>query len=110
MEDTSEDGLDHALSLFDEGLFKEAEEEVRAVLARDPRSVRALHLLAAIAAQTKRRVLAIELLRQAEAMEPDSSEILTDLGELLRSEGSLTEAIHVLQRAVAADPQSSLAR
>lgn len=98
--------MDSAFLAYEGGRLGEAEKLCRQVLARKPRDVLAMHLLAVVAGQTDRAELGIELLREVVRLDPQSVEALSDLGQLLTKARMSTEAIMALETAVRLEPGS----
>jgi tetratricopeptide (TPR) repeat protein len=97
--------LDEALAAHEAGRLDKAEALCREILEHE-RDVSALHLLGVIAGRTGRRSLAIESLREAVALEPESPDLLSDLCHLLRVAGEVGEAIAVGEKAMELDPHA----
>jgi tetratricopeptide (TPR) repeat protein len=93
-----------ALRHHQAGLFAEAEQVYRQVLAADPHHSDALHLLGMIAYQTGRSDVAVELIRKAIAIKRDAASYHSNLGNVLESQGKLVEAGASYQRALVLKP------
>jgi tetratricopeptide (TPR) repeat protein len=86
------------------GRLSDAETLYREVLAADPNSADALHLLGVVAHQTGRIERAVELIRAAIAVNPAVAGYHCNLGVALGALGRLTEAIAAYQAAVECQP------
>ncbi len=75
--------LDLAEFLASQGRYREAEEELRAALAVEPRNAAAYYGLGIVLAATGRIAEAIEELRRAREIDPEDPEILNNLGYFL---------------------------
>jgi len=83
-------------------MIKLAEKDLRAILAKDPKSVHALNALGyTLADRTTRYQEAQELLEQALALKPEDAFILDSMGWLQYRLGNNAEAIRYLKRALA---------
>jgi len=71
----------------------EAEALYRQILVIDPRHADALHLLGLLAHRAGRSDVAVELIRQAIALKPNSAETHSNLGIALKDQGQLDQAI-----------------
>jgi predicted O-linked N-acetylglucosamine transferase (SPINDLY family) len=100
-ESTNLDGLRQAIQHHQAGRLSKAETLYRAILARDPHCVDALHYLGVIAHQVGQHAVAVGLIRQAEALAPANAAIHSNLGEAYRHLGRLDEAVACLRQALA---------
>ncbi len=91
------------------GRVREAEEVYRAVLARDPNQVDALHFLGLLLHQAGFDREGLELVEKAAALCPGFADIQSNLGNLLRAAGRLDEAVAAYRRAIEADPRHAQA-
>ncbi|HUY84415.1 MAG TPA: tetratricopeptide repeat protein [Steroidobacteraceae bacterium] len=82
------------------GRFREAQAELEAIVAANPRHVEALRLLAGARQALGDAAAAETLLRRALAIDPDWTPTLATLGEFLLIGGRRDEALPFLQRAV----------
>jgi predicted O-linked N-acetylglucosamine transferase (SPINDLY family) len=82
----------------------EAEACYRQVLAAQPDHADALHLLGIIAYQTGRHDLSVELIRQAIQRNGRNPAYFYNLGNALKDQGNLDEAIAAFRRAIAIKP------
>src|ERR1700690_2895746 len=90
---TVQQAFDLALQHHQAGRLADAEALYRQILTVEPRHAEALHLLGVIAQQMGRSDLAVELIGQAIALQPNFPETHVNLGVALRNEGRLNEAI-----------------
>ena len=81
------------------GRLHAAEQLYRQILALQPHHADAWHLLGVINAQTGHHQLAVECIYRALAVRPDWAEAQANLGNALREQGKLDEAVPFLQRA-----------
>src|SRR5579862_209463 len=96
--------LDLAWQNYQTGRWQEAEQLYRQVLEVDPRQVDALHLLAAIAGQTGREMLAVDYLRTVLRLQPGLAAAHNNLGNALAAQGKYAEAIPCFQEALRLKP------
>lgn len=96
--------LDHAFEQHQAGRLAEAETLYRNILARDPQSVDALHLLGVIFHQTGKYTESAELIGRAAGLAPKNPAIHSNLGEAQRLLGRLDESVASLRRALALQP------
>jgi tetratricopeptide (TPR) repeat protein len=96
--------LDRALAAHHDGDAAESERLCRLILDADAADVRALYLLAVIAAQAGRTRQSIELLAQAIAVDPDSAEAHGNLGSVLHNLRRLPQALDSYDTAVGIKP------
>jgi Flp pilus assembly protein TadD len=101
--------LDLAMQHQGAGRFNEAEQIYRQILNFQPGHFYAMHNLGLIARQTKRHDLAVNLLGQAVAIEPQVPEAHYNLGIALGEQGRLDDAVAAYQRAIALKPDLSQA-
>jgi tetratricopeptide (TPR) repeat protein len=98
-----QDPLGEAEMLRRKGEPAEAERVCQAILQREPEHVGALRLLAVIANEDERFVVAEGLLRRVVSLAPGNAAALGDLGHFLREQSRFPEAIEVLEQTVAID-------
>jgi tetratricopeptide (TPR) repeat protein len=98
--------LQQGIAHHQAGRLPEAEACYRAVLARDPRRVDALHFLGVIAHQVGKNDLALQLITQAVAACPAIAAFHNNLGTVHRSMGQLDKAIANYRRSIELDPTS----
>ena len=91
------------------GRLAEAEKIYRQVLSQQPRNAGALHLLGVIALQVGRPDTAIELIRQAIALNAVVAEFHNNLGNALRDRQLLDEAIAAYRQALRLKPDLAVA-
>ncbi len=95
---------DAAIALHRAGDLEGAERGYRAALAADAAEPRATQMLGVLAFQTGRPTLAVELLRRAAELAPDSAECHGNLGLVLAAAGHAVEAMAAYRRAVSIKP------
>jgi tetratricopeptide (TPR) repeat protein len=88
------------------GHFKEAQSLADRVLKRDPANVPALVLRANALAGVKDLSTAITMIEEAIRLDPDASELYSNLGSFQAHAGQMKDAEAAYQRAIAADPKS----
>jgi len=102
------DPLGEADRLRKSGNPERAEQICQGILKREPENIAALRMLAVIALDDKRPVIAEGLFRRIVSLAPGSATALSDLGRCLGEQSRFPEAIEVLQQAAAiadSDPQ-----
>ena len=77
--------LQRAVSYHQLGQLDQAENIYRRILEDDPQHVDALHLLGLVTYQSGRTEIAINLIREAISLSPESSNILCNLNKSLKS-------------------------
>jgi Flp pilus assembly protein TadD len=87
------------------GRFGEAEVIYRRVLAEEPDHADAMQLLGAVAGQTGRVDLAIELIRKAIGLNPKIAAYQNNLAKILCDQGRFEEAIVACRAAIELDPK-----
>ena len=100
---TVEQALQIALQHHQAGRLPEAESIYRQILAAVPNHADSLHLLGTLRHSTG-HADGVGLIRQAIALNPSFPAALSNLGEVLRRQGELDEAIVCFQRALAILP------
>ena len=90
-----------------EGQSKRAEEICEEVLKQDPENVEALRLLARIATDDERHLIAEGLLRKIVQMSPNRSVPCMDFGRFLVDRGRIPEAVDLFEKAVELEPSNS---
>ena len=98
--------LQTAVAHHNAGRLAEAEQLYRRILARQPRHADALNLLGVIAGETGHADIAINLINQAIAVQPDTPLFLQNLAESLRRLGRFEEAAASMRRLVELSPDS----
>jgi Flp pilus assembly protein TadD len=98
--------LQSAVVHHNAGRLGEAERLYRQILSRQPRHADALNLLGVIAGQTGHPEIAVDLINQAIAVQPDTPLFLQNLAESLRRLGRLEEAAVSMRRLVELNPNS----
>ena len=96
-----QDPLGEAEMLRRNGEPAEAERVCQAILEREPEHVGALRLLAIIANDDQRYVVAEGLFRRIVSLTPGNATALGDLAQFLREQSRFPEAIDALEQAVA---------
>jgi len=97
--------LSKGLSLYKAGKLDEARRCYEAILEREPRNERVLHLLALVHLAAHRTEEAATLFRQCVAIRPRFPEALTNLGQALLALGRAEEAVAVNRRALDIAPE-----
>ncbi|HEX4147902.1 MAG TPA: tetratricopeptide repeat protein, partial [Pirellulales bacterium] len=85
---------------FQSGNFERAEQLCRDLLTREHEHADAWHLLGMIAGQAGRREEAVQLLRRAAVIRPRDAALANNLGEMLRLQNELGEAVAAFQTAI----------
>lgn len=101
---TIEQALQAAMGLHRNGQYDEAEALYRRILEAAPDYADALHFLALLMRQRKRRDEALDLMRRAVAAAPDYASAHNNLANLLCEQGNLEEAAGHLLRALDLQP------
>jgi predicted Zn-dependent protease len=99
-----------ALEKYQNKRYQEALPLAEEALGADRNNPASLHLYGVILASLDQFFLAEENLRKAAALAPDQPAFEYDLGALLHQEKKYVEAVPVLKRAVALDPENLTAR
>jgi len=98
--------LAEASRLREEGQSERAKETCEEILKQDPGNVEALRMLARIAADDERHVIAEGLLRKIVTSSPDRSAPYFDLGRFLVDRGRIPEAVDLFVKAVDLEPSN----
>ncbi len=95
---TIQQAFDLAIEHHRAGQLNEAESIYRQILAANPRHASSLHHLGLVAHQVGRKEIAVDLIRQAIALQPECPDATahSNLGSALRDMGQLDEAIAAL--------------
>lgn len=101
---TIEQALQLANQLQVSGRLTEAERVLRDILQIDPKQAHALHLLGVVTYQAGQAVLALDLVRQAIALQPNTALFESNLAEMSRQQGRVAEAIEHGRRSISIDP------
>lgn len=101
--------LADAHALYQSGRIHEAIAACQKVLALDPASFDAIHLLGKAANQIGQRPLAENFLRAALTLRPDSAEALSDLGQVLMLSGMQQQALDCFARVLEIRPGTAKA-
>lgn len=104
IQQTIERGLEHHRA----GRLSQAEQLYRQVLTMHPNHPWAIELLGMIAHQVGNSQLAIQLIRRAIAIEPNA-DFYNNLGEILRTTGSIDEAEACLEKCLQINPRFAAA-
>jgi tetratricopeptide (TPR) repeat protein len=96
--------LARASQLRLEGKPREAEDACDEVLEQDPDNIDALKMLAEIASDDERYVIAEGLLRKIAKSSPDRCAPIRDLGRFLVDRGRISEAVGLFQNVIDIDP------
>jgi len=102
---TTSEMFSHAIEHHQAGRLPQAEALYREILARDPSSVDALHLLGVIAHQVGRHDVALDLIGRAAILAPNNPAIHSNLGEAYRHLHRFDEAIASFRRALTLRPE-----
>lgn len=101
----SEQALQSAIALHQQGRLRQAAQIYRALLAHQPQHPDALHLLGLTERQAGRYDAAIELIQRAIAAQPDSGIFHNNLAELYRSLENGPQAERAARRAIELAPE-----
>ena len=104
-----ERSLAEGLKAHKAGDLDTAARRYAAVLRAAPDTVDALHLLGLLRHQQGASRPAVELLRRAAELRPESGAVATDLGTALAAQGALDAAESAYRRGVQCDPDNPLA-
>ncbi len=99
--------FNEALAHHQAGRLADAEKMYRDILQADPRNAHALHLLGVIASQVGRFDVAVDLIHKAIAQNAQIPIFQNSLGNALKGQGKLAEAITAYRRATARQPDSA---
>lgn len=91
------------------GRLSDSEKVLKQILQIDPKHAHALHLLGVVTYQAGQPILALDLIRQAIANQPNNALFESNLAEMLRQQGRVDEAIAHGERAVEIDPMMASA-
>lgn len=89
------------------GQFEKAEQVCQDILKTDAENIAALRLLAVIASEEERFVIAEGLLRRIAKLAPQNSRAMRDLGQFLADRGRYPEAIEVIESALRIDAHNA---
>ena len=98
---STQDKFRQGVALHQQGRFAEAEQIYRDVLAQDPKSFEAIHLLGVIALQTRKPQQAVELIGKAIALNPAVPTAHCNLGSALTALQRHAEALASFDKAIA---------
>ena len=96
-----QDKFRQGVALHQQGRFAEAKQIYRDVLAQDPKSFEAMHLLGVIALQTRKMQQAVELIGKAIALNPAVPTAHCNLGSALTALQRHAEALASFDKAIA---------
>jgi protein O-GlcNAc transferase len=96
--------LDSAMTHHRAGRLAEAERIYRDVLAQDSNQPDALHMLGVLSGQMGQLDTAVELIRRAIRIKPESALAQNNLGTTLAKQGQIDEAIAALRQAILLKP------
>ncbi|MBS1188067.1 MAG: repeat-containing protein [Burkholderiaceae bacterium] len=105
MNPQSQSLIQQAIGYFQRGNLEHADALIQTVLEREPRHFDALHVLGVIRVQQRRRDDAVELFRQAIAVNPGSSLVHFNLAAILSESGQDIEALPHHERTVNLSPR-----
>jgi protein O-GlcNAc transferase len=101
--------IDQAMALYQAGSLDQAEAVCGTIVQADPNSFDASHLLAVIQFQRGHYTEALNCYDQALALRPDTAEVLSNRGVLLREMGRFEDALRSYEHSLALDPENSAA-
>jgi len=96
-----------AMQNHNAGNLQQAEALYRNVLQADPNHSDALHLLGVLAAQVERYDIACELIQKAISINNAVPDYYSNLGNALKDQGKLAEAISYYQQAIVLNPNDA---
>lgn len=99
--------LAQARSLHADGEAQRAESICEDILKREPENIGALRMLAIVASDDERYVIAEGLLRRIIKLAPESNDAISDLGQFLADRSRFPEAIEMLEQAEKAIPANA---
>jgi len=99
--------LEQAFALHSQGRVQEAQAAYRALLKRNPRDARVLHLLGLLSAQMGQITEGADLIGRALRIEPRRFLAHRDLGNVLLQSGKFIEALASYDRALALKPDQA---
>src|SRR5262245_17398825 len=95
-----------AIDLHQAGRLQDAEQVYRRILNSDPQDPRAWHLLGVISWQSGKQELAVEYIMRALELRPDYAEANANLGNVLKEQGKLDQAISYFRLGLIETPAS----
>src|SRR6266567_6633230 len=101
-----ESQLEQAIALHQQGHLARAKAAYENILKAQPKHFDALHLLGVIAIQTNQHRLAVDLIGQAIAINPDDAAFYSNRGVALQELKHLDAAILSYDKAIAIKPDS----
>lgn len=99
--------LEQAFALHRQGRLDAAEQAYRALLRRDPRNARVLHLMGLLTAQAGRIARGTELIRRSLEIDPRRFLAYRDLGNILLQAQDFAGALANFERALALKPREA---
>jgi tetratricopeptide (TPR) repeat protein len=108
-QDTLQQKFDEGLGLHRQGKLAEAERIYSEILQQRPNHFHVLHLLGVIALQTRRTERAVELMRNAIALNENDAAAHNNLGNALRDLNRPEDALSSYDKAIALKPDYALA-
>jgi len=99
--------FENAYQYYQQNNLVEAERICRLILAEKPQDFQVLHLLAVLEHLAGRNDMAIQLLNQVINLDPNYSQAYSNLGNILKNEDRLEEAIAHYQKAIELEPNNS---
>jgi len=99
-----QEALDLAVQHHQAGRLREAEGIYRQILAADPISPHALHLLGVLSSQMGQGEAALDFIRRAITLNPTAAQYHASLGAALATLGRTQEAIEIYHRALVLQP------
>ncbi|WP_375788691.1 sulfotransferase [Bradyrhizobium sp. Pha-3] len=99
--------LRDAIEAYGNGQGEDAERLTRRILVQQPDHLAGLQILAAVAGQTDRLPLALQIAQRAVSLYPNLASTHIQLANLLRQGGSLADAIKELDAALCLQPDSA---
>ena len=104
IKDLQQQKFQHALNLYQNGQFLEAEAISLDILTLQPQHVDALHLLGMLAFQVKNYPKAIDLINQATAIFPDNPQFYSNLGAVFHEMKLNLVAVENYDKAIMLNP------
>ncbi len=104
---STEQLLVEAKALCRKGYFQEAEQVCDVILMREPENTGALRVLAMIATEEERHIIAEGYLRRIVRLAPHDPEARGNLGRFMHDRGRYPEAIQQLQSAALLSPENA---
>jgi protein O-GlcNAc transferase len=102
---TTQQKMQLAIEHFASGRVRDTEALCRQILHEEPNHAEALHLFGVLANQVGHRDAAIDLIRRAVALSPQTAEYHSNLAVILTTRGRVDEAIASCRQALALQPE-----